>query len=293
MRNLLFILFSLFLTTSCSLGLDDKDVQNEEINRQSDRLDKLGATVKGVYEGELYHVDGNTYPIELRLYYVDEIAGTDENGDIYTLPRLKGQLRYKYFVYANEEREFEVKFDETGSFQMIYQAEASGLNNDSIKGKWSNSKVLAEWRSNGLIGSFTVSRISNVVPRIEEAERRERLRNQFESIIGYYQGELYSFRNPDEKYGDLNITIDYDVTAEVRSLIARFEVPNNIVFQEFQRIPLNWDPRTKIIDFDYVNGKARLTGSGTLDDSGLNIEKIRVVAEPFIYKGVSAARTND
>ena len=293
MRNLLMLLCSLFLASACSLGLDDKNVQNEEINRQSNRLDKLGTTVKGVYEGSLQHVDGNTYPIELRLYYVDEIAGTDENGDIYTLPRLKGQLRYKYFVYANEEREFEVKFDETGSFQMIYQAANAAEDSDSIKGNWSNSRVFAEWRSNGLIGSFEVARISNIVPRIEEAERRERLRYQFESIIGFYEGELYSFRSPDEKYGALNITIDYDVTADVRSLIARFEVPENVVFQEFQRIPINWDPRTKIIDFDYVNGKARLTGSGTLDESGLNLEKIRVVAEPFIYKGVSALRDNE
>ncbi|MEC9283068.1 MAG: hypothetical protein VX642_10165 [Bdellovibrionota bacterium] len=290
MRILLIGLFSLLMVSGCSLGLDDRDVQNEEINRQSNRLDKLGTTVKGVYEGSLYHVDGNTYPIQLRLYYVDEIAGTDENGDIYTLPRLKGQLRYKYFVYSNEEREFEVKFDETGNFQMIYQAPSVGIDSDSIKGNWSNSRVVAEWRSNGLIGSLEVARISNVVPRIEEAERRERLRNQFESIIGYYQGELYSFRDPNDKYGDLNITIDYDVTADVRSLIARFEVPENVVFQEFQRIPINWDPRTKIIDFDYVNGKARLTGSGTLDESGLNIEKIRVVAEPFIYKGISVTK---
>ena len=88
----------------------------------------------------------------------------------------------------------------------------------------------------------------------------------------------------------MNIVVDYDVTKGASGLVARFDVPNNVVFQEFQRVPFNWDPRNKILDFDYSVGKARITGSGILDESGLHIEKLRVVAEPLIYKPLRVTR---
>ena len=284
--NLLFLMS----LVGCGFGLEDNSVQNQEVNRQYQRLDKLGELIKGVYEGELYHVDGDVYPMELRLYYIDEIAGKDENGDIYTLPRLKGQLRYVNFVYPNEEREFEVRFDETGSFQMIYSGDKDRGTSESINGLWKNAKIEADWNENGKIGKLLVKRVTTEVPKIQEVERRQRLSNQYQGIIGYYEGELYTFRNPEIKYGDLNIVVDYDVTIGASGLVAQFEVPDNVVFQEFRRVPLQWDPRTNILDFDYSVGKARITGSGYLSEDGLQLDKIRVVAEPMIYKAISFKR---
>jgi hypothetical protein len=286
-------LIALLFLVSCGFGLEDNNVQNQEVNRQYQRLDKLGELIKGVYEGDLQHVDGEVYSIELRLYYIDEIAGKDENGDIYTLPRLKGQLRYLNFVYPHEEREFEVRFDETGSFQMIYSGDKDRGTSESINGLWQNAAIDAQWNENGKIGRLLVKRVSTEVPKIQERERRQRLANQYQGIIGLYEGELYTFRNPEIKYGDLNIIVDYDITIGASGLVAQFEVPNNVVFQEFRRVPLQWDPRTNILDFDYSVGKARITGSGTLSKNGLHLDKIRVVAEPMIYKPIRFKRELD
>ncbi|MFK8138039.1 MAG: hypothetical protein AB8E15_06755 [Bdellovibrionales bacterium] len=278
-------LFSiLFLVSACGydFGLEDKNIENSEIERQKTRLERLGVQVQGVYSGSLEHVDGNNYQVEVRLFYVNEVQGQDENGDIYTLPRLKGQLRYENLFYSNEERVFNVRYDERGEFSMLLPE--SG---DTIIGSWESARIIAEWDQNGFVGKLDVERLSKVVSQIEEPERRSRMRRQFSQIKGVYQGELIKIGET-KKFDDVSISFDYYPGLKDSPLIASIStMETSYLFVGFSRVPVQWDPRTGIFDIDFTpdrqGNERRILISGVLSSDGMDVESFRFVSQAFDF----------
>ena len=58
-----------FLLSGCDLGLDDSKQVDAENDKKRGRLLALGEKIKGTYRGNLKHIDGKEYPMEIRLFY--------------------------------------------------------------------------------------------------------------------------------------------------------------------------------------------------------------------------------
>lgn len=291
---------SLLFAMGCSKGLDEKGKENPETIRKRERLKALGETLQGIYLGYVNHVDGNQYQIEIRLFTTIEVIGRDENGEINTLPKLQGQIRYMDFVYPMDEALHDVRFNESGKLEMILSKSNTPSETGKpetpttrktpgeptqvlsfISGTWNDGEITASWNTVGKEGDIHVQRTQKSVSAIEETERRERLRNQFEDVIGYYRGNLYRYQNLEKVFGILESTVHYEEATGTLSV--RLNIVDNIVIPPPYTATILWDPRSKVFDIDDMVGIAHIRASGFLDENGLHYTSFKIAAEPFTY----------
>ena len=292
--------------TNCGLGLDDDQAINETELENQQRLRKLGERIKGTYLGEIEHFDGNTYDVEVRLYYILLQDGTNEDGEIRTLPRLKGQIRLPEFVYERDLDVYDVRFNETGTLEMVLPPQASTISRTSgsasservqpqstvrsVSGRWQDGQILnAQWVGDGVIGSFEAKRQTREVESIGLERLRERLLKQFQPLAKTYSAKPYGMI-VGEVFEDLEIRISTVDSEQLPVLTGDFVLTKDVL-NHFRRVPIQWDPRTQrmTISFQpYPNRTLRLRASGQLTMNSIHFDRFLITAKEFQVEVLSS-----
>ena len=276
----------LFFALGCDMGLQKRQVDNPDTKRKQDRLEKLGETLGGVYRGSLNHTDGNTYKVEIRLFTKLENVGRDENGEIKTLPKLQGQIRYEDFVNIGDEALYEVKFNENGVFKMIYTQKPNNTTSDSIidilshvEGNWKNGVITAVWQGySAEIGHLNLTRTSLTVPVVDNIERNKRYQRVFTPLQNTYFGVLNKLKPKDEfdrLFTTAKITISYDVADGINGLTINLKFKDDVL-PPVNNALINWDGRTQEFKVVSLVSALKLSLQGVLNKDKIEFDQFKI-----------------
>lgn len=192
----------------------DKDNANNNAAEMSNRLKQLEkfSRVVGLYTGKLTTSAGQQ-DVELRLFTLENEAGTNANGDERSRIVLRGNYKKinpvgpGYILKA-------IYYPETGELILNNDAANPGVDDvHTINARLQNQKIAGEAKSiSNLIGILDLALSTNerkTPGNTEENDYYARLRRQYENISGTYAGENIVNGKADHRFSiELRVSMD-------------------------------------------------------------------------------------
>lgn len=201
--NYLSILFFIFIS-SCAFN-ESRNGMNKRENKTIEEQNKITRdvynSITGLYEGKL-SLENEERPISIGLYTVDVKDGSSSHGEPIFKPFLKAV--YKQLDPIDFPVVMDVRYiPESGSLTFINPTDQKSVDAlNTINAKIHNNYIEGEAiRSAGRFGSIYLKLVSKDVttnPTGEEKEYINKLREQYQKVVGTYQGSIVREANMSE-----------------------------------------------------------------------------------------------